>query len=194
MDSETLGRCSEVIACIRQCKNVGKVLDYFLLDEDVNGIIKNRMCLDTMHNKLREGSYVNIEGLQQDFYLMCANIIACCDTGIEASFALELRDIFTVMMSSINSSNFKENLQVFREHVNKIQLSSGQHCEMTWAEISQIGERLNNIRDPKSLNHINKWLISMVPRLRGQSRSIDLCTLPDSILQGLKQELDELEL
>ena len=143
-----------------------------------------------MHKKLLQREYLSLSQLKHDFYLMCSNITMYNGASSISAFALQLRDAFTLLLPSITEQNFSEQLLIFQQHIESMQIASSLPCEMTWDEINQLGQRLNAIKDPNVLRRIHEWLVSMVPRLYNSLQHLDLCTLPQSILQGLKQELD----
>lgn len=189
MENEVLQRCRAVIVSLLRHPNIMSTLEnppcQLMFD-----IVKNKMTLSIMHEKLLQKEYSSISEFQKDFYLMCSNILMYNGTSDASAFALQIRDAFTLLLPSITETHFPEQFRIFQEHITSMRIQRSLPCGMTWDEISDLGARLNAIKDPVILRRIHQWLISMVPHLDNSLQNIDLCTLPQSILQGLKQELD----
>ena len=195
MNEELTGKCSAVLVALLRCDNIVGALNIFYSDELIHSVIKNPVSFEIMHKKLYEGQYATLSEFQSDFNLLCANIITYNGTDSKfAAFALELRDAFTILLTSISHPQFKENLETFKTHIRTLAVPTSFNFGMTWADINTLGERLNRITDPKVRHQINKRLISLAPRLsKSSSGTLDLCNLPVSVLQELKQHLVELD-
>lgn len=189
MDDGVRRRCKEVVISLLRCATVRDILESFP-SECVSDFLKNKMSLEIMHKKLVHSEYSSISEFQNDFYLMCSNIVMCNGTSSVSAFILEIRDAFTLLLSSIAQPSFIEQIHVFQAHLESLQVYRSLPCEMTWDEINALGARLNSIKDHKLRRRIHQWLVSMVPRLENSLEGLDLCTLPQSVLQDLKRQLD----